>query len=200
MNQTEAKILESAEKVFQEKGFSGARMQEIADRAGVNKSMVHYYFRSKDKLFESIFKNTIDQFMPRALELLNSDAPLGERIADYITTIIDSTVHSPHLPLFILKEINRNPEAIVSDLLLERGIHIDAFIKDLRKQIKGKKSRPNFQMHAFVNIISLTLYPFIAKPLLITLFHLSEEEYSHFIEERKKEITALILKDLGLPK
>ena len=70
---TEQLILEAAKKVFFNKGFDGARMQEIADVAGINKALLHYYFRSKDKLFEAIFFDAFQQFIPRVVENMNAD-------------------------------------------------------------------------------------------------------------------------------
>ena len=77
---TEQIILKAARKVFTHKGFDGARMQEIADEAGINKALLHYYFRSKDKLFEAIFKEVITTFFPRIISVLTSDLSLFEKI------------------------------------------------------------------------------------------------------------------------
>lgn len=197
MNETEKIIVEAAKEIFQQKGFSGARMQEIADKAGVNKAMLHYYFRSKDRLFEAIFEDALDEFIPKAFELLNSDLPLKKRVEEFVTKIIDKNIENPMLSLFIVNEINRNPETIVSNILHKRKINLDKFFNDLDRQVSGKTKGSNFHIHVFVNMLSLTLYPFIGRPLINTFFNLSDKEYIQFIEQRKVEVSNLVLKNLG---
>ena len=77
---TEKTILEAAKKVFLDKGFDGARMQEIADEAGINKALLHYYFRSKDKLFDAIFEEAFKQFLPNISDIMVSDISIEEKV------------------------------------------------------------------------------------------------------------------------
>lgn len=197
MNGTEKIILKVATEVFQQKGFSNTKMQEIADKAGINRALVHYYFRNKEKLFETIFKNALKEFIPSVVELLNSDLPLKKRIIEFVTRNMDIFISNPALPLFIITEISRNPEAIASDILLEKKLNLDKFFNDLNKELKGKRRSPHFHIHAFVGMLSLTFYPFIGKSLINTFLKISDEKYIQFIEERKKEVIKMILKDLG---
>jgi AcrR family transcriptional regulator len=197
MSGTEQVILSAAREIFQEKGFTRTKMQEIADKAGINRALVHYYFRSKQKLFETIFKNALDEFIPQLVEVLNTDLPLKQRVTEFVTRTMDISLNNPSLPLFIVTEINRNPEAVVRDILLERNLDLDTFFHDLAEIGKGRERTPNFYIHAFVSMISLTLYPFIGKTLITSFLGISDKDYPRFIEERKDEVISMVLKNLG---
>src|SRR4029077_761858 len=101
---TEHRILEAARKVFQSKGMHGARMQDIADSAGINKALLHYYFRNKEQLFESIFKEALEKFLPVLRELVESDFPLGKKIKSFVDGYTDVLLENPFLPAFIIHE------------------------------------------------------------------------------------------------
>jgi len=111
---TEERILESAEDVFTNKGLSGARMQEIADKAKINKSLLHYYYRSKEKLFRAVFKKAFVKLAPKSILILTSDIPLFEKIEKFSSAYIDIIIKNPSIPLFVLRELNRNPEGTLS--------------------------------------------------------------------------------------
>src|SRR6476646_4078897 len=110
---TEEKILEAARKVFIRKGMTGARMQDIADRAGINKAMLHYYFRNKEKLFETIFTESFDHFFPRLAVIIESDTTIFSKIEMICVEYINQMQKMPYLPIFILHEVNRQPDAFL---------------------------------------------------------------------------------------
>jgi TetR/AcrR family transcriptional regulator len=107
---TEQLILGAAKKVFVRKGMAGARMQDIADEAGINKALLHYYFRSKEKLFEMIFMEAAAKLFPRINAIFNADQSLFEKIESFCEEYISIVMENPYLPLFVLYEINQNPE------------------------------------------------------------------------------------------
>ena len=106
---TEEKILNSAKKIFQQKGMDGARMQEIADEAGINKSLLHYYYRSKQLLFEAVFYRAFSLLVPQLTKVLNDDTELEEKIRNFTASHIGFILKHPYLPNFIFQELNRNP-------------------------------------------------------------------------------------------
>src|SRR5690606_40702738 len=112
MMSTEEKIFEAAFKVFQSKGFTGARMQEIADEAGINKAMLHYFFRSKEKLFEAVFMKAFGKLAPQINEIFNSDDDLFEKIRKFTASYITFVIEYPFLPQFIIQEMNNNPDFV----------------------------------------------------------------------------------------
>ena len=101
---SEEKILNAAQSVFIQKGMDGARMQEIADEAGINKALLHYYFRTKQKLFEAILKKVFSNILPNLMDMVHSDLPIEEKLGIFIENYIDLLMENPYLPNFILKE------------------------------------------------------------------------------------------------
>ena len=109
-SETEKQILDAAKQVFITKGLSGARMQEIADKAGINKAMLHYYFRNKDTLFKAVFVNTFGQAMHMINEIFTTEMQLFDKIRLFTDSYISFLIKNPHLPVFIISEIQRNPD------------------------------------------------------------------------------------------
>jgi len=193
---TEKIILDAAKKVFLIKGFDGARMQEIADEAKINKSLVHYYFRSKDKLFDAIFAEAFSQFIPKVAQTMASDKDIFEKITIFIDTYIEMFINNPHLPSFILHEINRNPNKIV-DLFIENRINPSQLIETFVEENNKGNIKPIDPLHLIINMISLCVFPFAAKPILKGfLFKNNEKMYEQFIGERKKEVTQFIIRSI----
>ncbi len=110
---TEYHILEAAKKVFQSKGMDGARMQEIADEAKINKAMLHYYYRSKQLLFEAVFINAFELLAPQLNAILNDDSSIEKKVRNFTSNYISFIIKHPYLPSFIIQELNRNPEFIL---------------------------------------------------------------------------------------
>jgi TetR/AcrR family transcriptional regulator len=113
-NNTENQILEAALKVFHKKGLAGARMQEIADEAGINKSMLHYYFKNKEQLFGQIFMQSFKRFIGGILPLLNEQNTWEEKIPVIIEHYANVMQNNPDLPLFVINELRQNPEGFIS--------------------------------------------------------------------------------------
>lgn len=190
---TEKQILEAAKIVFLKKGLDGARMQDIADEAGINKSLLHYYFRSKDNLFETIFKLLFEEFIPRMNETLNTDIPFSKKIEIFVENYIDMLVKNPYLPTFIFLEINRHPEKIVG-IMQKSGFNPESFVKLILKDINEGKIKTINPKHLIINILGMCLFPFIARPLIQPmLFFDNNLMFNEFIEERKKEIPKFIM-------
>ena len=110
---TEERILESAKKVFYNKGIDGARMQEIANEANINKAMLHYYFRNKEALFDAVFAEASQIIFPQVNELLNIEMPLFEKIRQFSDKYISLLSENPVIPVFVIKEMNNNPEKFI---------------------------------------------------------------------------------------
>ena len=193
---TKAIILDTARQVFVEKGFDGARMQEIADKAGINKALLHYYYRSKQKLFEAIFDESFQKIIPRILEFMVSSLPLADKIEGFVSSYIDLLIAYPHLPSFVLHELNRNPDRI-GDMLLKGGINPKLIINQLAERMTKENYAKIDPQQLIVNMLSLCIFPFVARPIIqIVLFDKDPEKYQEFISNRKKEVTRFILNAL----
>ena len=192
-NTTEERILESSRQIFQAKGLQGARMQEIADKAGINKAMLHYYYRSKELLFEAVFEEAANRIFPKIVEFLNTDYPLFEKIERFVDYYLTTLLENKYMPAFVLNELNQNPERLVK-LISEKGIFKqDKFIEQINNAIKDELIIPIDPRQLITNIISMSIFPFAGRPILMGLFKLDEESYYQFIECRKKEVPKFII-------
>lgn len=193
---TEQTILEAAKTVFVKKGMEGARMQEIADEAGINKALLHYYYRSKDKLFESVFKETFFKLLPNLVDLMKRDISLFEKIRLFVQNYIDIINENPLLPPFIIHELNRNPETVVAHIK-SSGVNPKYFVNQVQEEIEKGTIEPINPLHLIVNMLSMCIFPFVAKPILQdVIFNKDQHQYDIFIQERKKEVSDFIINSI----
>lgn len=191
--QTEEQILEAAKQIFQNRGFSGARMQEIADEADINKSMLHYYFRSKDKLFQEVFQYSIRQFFPEILKVLNADLAFVPKVEKLVETYYEMFKKHPHLPRFVIHEMNQHPDRF-RDFVKNMGFEIpEAFVNQIQSEIDSGTMQKIDPREFIINTIGLCVFPLIARPMIETIFEMNDEQYQLFLEQRKKELPKFIL-------
>ncbi len=190
---TEEKIFEAAFKVFQKKGFTGARMQEIADEAGINKAMLHYFFRNKEKLFEAVFMNAFGKLAPQINQIFNSDDVLFEKIEKFIHSYISFVIEYPFLPQFIIQEMNNNPEFVAKFLKDEKRPNPTKLLKQIEKEIELGSIKPIPPKQLVLDIFSMTAFPFAAQTLVKGIINISNEEFFRLMEERKKHIATQII-------
>lgn len=191
--ETEEQIFEAARKVFQRDGYYGARMQDIADEAGINKSMLHYYFRSKDKLFQQVYRKEMSKFMPVVLELLDSDQPLDQKIEDIIDAYYGHWKRNPKLIPFIIVEMNLNPERFRDFIKGKKHKFPTKFDKQINEAVEKGEIMPIAPEQLLVSIVGVTLFPFIGKTMISTLFDFDEDAYQQFMTERKEQLPTFIL-------
>jgi len=190
----EARILAAAKKVFTTRGMAGARMQDIADEAGINKAMLHYYFRDKEKLFEVVFLEEAQKFFPKINAIFNSDAPLFEKIQNFVNEYIDEMQENPYLPWFVMNEINRDPDKFLykiwgKDNLPKPG----KFLEQIEKEIKRGTIKRISPVHLFMNLLGMTIFPFVAKPMMIRNMQMNDAQFRQVMEQRRKEIPKFII-------
>ncbi|MEO8447914.1 MAG: TetR/AcrR family transcriptional regulator [bacterium] len=193
---TEQRILQSAKEIFHKKGLEGSRMQEIADNAGINKAMLHYYFRSKDKLFDAVFEDALKNFLPKVNELLNAELPLFKKIEHFVENYITILLENIYLPSFIIYEINQNPEKLTSLLKNKKGIHTEILTTQINDAIRKKLINPIDPMQLIINMIAMCIFPVIWKPIIMKIFGMSEKTFIEFIKLRKKEIPRFIINSI----
>lgn len=191
---SEERILEAARRVFMQKGMAGARMQEIADEAGINKALLHYYFRSKELLFDKIFAQAAGKLFPRITTILNSDMPLFEKIEIFIGSYIDVMSENPYLPLFVLNEVHRDPEGFYKRMSGELKFpRPDKFLLQIDQEVKLGNIKPVNPLQLLMNILSGTVFPFVAKPLFQMHIGVDECQFRQFISQRKTELPRFII-------
>ena len=167
---TEEKILEAAKTLFHRKGFDGARMQEIADEAGINKALLHYYFRSKEKLFDEVFKAAMGELFKKIFSVIGSPIPLEEKIRYIFIDYIGFMQKNPYIPTFIITELSRNPERI-KNLFTNSLINPADIFKQVGKSMEEGGVKGIDPRQFVMNIISLSVFPIIAKPILIHILN-----------------------------
>jgi len=185
---TEKIILDAARSIFSEKGLAGARMQEIADRANINKAMLHYYFRSKDKLFERVFKEAFREFWPEITKSILEATNVQDFLKRVISSYVDLFMDKPYLPIFILSEVNSNPDRIES-LIKDGGVRPQIIVEYLQNKMDQgliKKMNPK---ELLINVISLSIFPFAGRPLIERMVFNGDKEAIHsFLLARKHTI------------
>ena len=191
---TEQLILDAAKKVFVRKGMAGARMQDIADEAGINKALLHYYFRNKEKLFEMIFMEAAAKLFPRINAIFEAEQPLFEKIEDFCEQYISVIIENPYLPLFVLNEINRDPEYFLQKVWSGKTKPDPSkFLNQIEQEIKKGTIKRISPLHLLVNLISMAIFPFVSKPMLQKNLGLDELQFRTVMEQRKKEIPRFII-------
>jgi AcrR family transcriptional regulator len=191
---TEQQILEAARKIFIRKGMSGARMQDIADEAGINKALLHYYYRSKEKLFEMVFREAAQKILISIKDIAEDDMPLDKKIVSICDRYLSELAKSPFLPLFILHEINQDPKRVINFFKESRmEDHLQKLFRQIQNEADKGNIRPVNPPHLMINIISLCVFPFAASPLLKAAFSLDQWQLKMFMEERKKQVPEFIL-------
>ena len=179
---TEEKILEAASKVFTEKGFSGTRTRDIAEKAGINLALLNYYFRSKEKLFEQVMKIKVVLLFGKIFPILsNEKTSLEEKIDLASEKYFEILSKNPNLPLFVISEIQKKNSNITKIIPVNKIFENSVIIK----QIKEKRPEIN-PLHYLVNFLAMTIFPFVAKPVFNAFELTNEEEYHQFISERRK--------------
>ena len=194
---TEELILETARQIFMEKGMAATRMQEIADRAGINKALLHYYFRSKEKLFDEVIRNIFSELIPKIENSITDPADIHEGLSQAVEFYFDLLLQYPFLPQFIISEIYRDPGHLQKSLISKLGLA--QLAQNLINTI-SKHQREAFDPKQFiVSFISMIIFPFAAKPLLeMIMFDGDHEAYQKFLLERKKHLPDMIKKLLPL--
>lgn len=193
----EEKILDSAREVFKKKGMMGARMQEIADEAGINKALVHYYFRSKEKLFERVLQETLQEVLPALGKILNDDTPVFEKIERYVDAHISFLSKNEFLPAFVIHELNRDPKSL---LKLTKGLENKpnpmVFFQQIEEEINKGTIRRIRPEHLMANMLAMCVFPFLIQPMLVKGLGFDKKYFDLLIEERKKEVSQFIINSI----
>jgi AcrR family transcriptional regulator len=193
---TEEKIFNAARIVFQKKGFAGARMQEIADEAGINKAMLHYCFKNKQLLFEAVFMNAFGQLAPQINGIFNSEDSVFDKIKRFTHSYISFVILNPYLPQFVIQEMNNNPEFVMSFLKNENRPNPALLITQIEKEIADGIIKPINPKQLLMDIFSMTVFPFAAQMMMKGMIQISDTEFNQMMEERKTSIAEQIINSI----
>lgn len=200
---TERKILDAARTVFIRRGTAGARMQEIAEEAGVNQALLHYYFRTKERLAATVFREAAARLLPAVMGVFNSDAPLQAKIEQFVHVYIDTVRESPFLPGYVVSEMHHHPERLRA-MLDSAAVEPAPIVARLRSKLGSELSalakrgeiRPISPEQFLLNMIGLVMIPFVARPMLGFVLGLDERQFARLLDERRSMLPPMILNSL----
>ena len=182
---TEDKIKKAALKLFTRRGYAATRTRDISEEAGINLALLNYYFRSKEKLFELVMAELLQQFFKGILQIFNEErTTVEEKIRLFVESYSTLLMQQPDLPLFIFHELRLHPEKFASKVGL-RELFRSYFFRQLHQQMDRKKIHRMNPLHYVINMISLCVFPFIAAPLLKHLAGMDSAAYAALIDERR---------------
>jgi TetR/AcrR family transcriptional regulator len=193
--QTENLIKQKAKILFFQKGFLNATTQEIADEAGVNRALIHYYFRSREQLLDLLLHETLKEKKEKMRMVLTSGIPFREKIANFIDTIVDYGLTYPYLDNFIISETARSPEKVEVFCSMDRVKSSDLIREELEQEISNGKIAPITAEHFMINLSALCNYPLLAKAVLQTIHGMTDAAYRKFLLDRKQIIYRTIFNE-----
>lgn len=193
---TERRILGAAHEVFLRRGTAGARMQEIADEAGVNKALLHYYFRNKERLAQAVFEEAAVEMFGFVFQLLSSPAPLEEKVRAVVAAEVDFLMARPYLPGYILSELHHSPERITRIVATVGAPPLEVLRGQLEEGARAGVLRGIGVEEFVVNLVSLTVFPFAGRAMIEALLGMGEERFRAFLEARKRGVAEFILSAL----
>lgn len=197
---TETRILLAAENEFITKGFSGARTSSIAAAAGVTHAMLHYYFRTKEKLFERIISEKMGMLKDGLLPVvLKTDCTLEEYIYGIIDQHLTFIAHNPMLPGFLIRELNSGSAQATAILDVMRRFApmlMKGFGDKIHKAVEEGICRPVDIKMLVIDLVSLNIFPYIAAPLLNAALGNCMANAEEFLAAKKKENFEIIMSRL----
>ncbi len=194
--QTEEKIFRAATVVFEEKGFAAGRMQEIADKAGINKALLHYYFRTKEQLFLEVFQVLLKKMFEKIISIFTEEITFKEKIRRFLDEHIEFLVKNPKLPIFLLNEISHNPALSegLKETIKYSQFH-DLIWDKHAKELKGYGIKKNDMPQLLVTLVSMSVFPFAARDMLELMMpqlH-DNKKFNTFMQERKEFASGFIV-------
>ncbi|MNJ88728.1 HTH-type transcriptional regulator RutR [compost metagenome] len=183
---TEEKILNAAKEVFMKYGLYGARMQDIANTAGINKALLHYYFRSKEKLFDAVFDGALEKYFSQMTVIGDKSLPIKERLMQYVDNMFDFFTEYPQMSMFIIKEISINPEMFHEKVKLLKNQR-SLLVPTLEEAFANKELEPFDPILFMINLHSLCAYPFLASPLYKVIMKKHGYDWDSELKDKVKQ-------------
>jgi TetR/AcrR family transcriptional regulator len=193
--QTERLIKDTARDIFFQKGRLNATTQEIADEAGVNRALIHYYFRSREQLLEVVFQEAVAETRNKISEIFSSSETFKRKISQYLDVFIDRNIRYPYIQNFIVTEINHDSEKEKEYFHQKRENLTKTILPQMNEEIKKGTMAPIKMEHFMTNLMSMCSYPLVAKPIIQGMFGFDEKAYKSFLKERKAIIYQVLFNE-----
>ena len=196
--QTEKLILDTAKNIFFAEGRLQATTQDIADAAGVNRTLINYYFRSKNELLSKVLKTAVKELAGDSDAILSSALPFQQKTEKFINDFLDRLIRYPYLETFIsIQMIQERLKKAKSNKTFEKQPEaIKNYLKEIETEMKAGRIEGNSPAHFLINLFSLMIYPFLAKPVQMRLMNLDDNDYKKILGERKGIILKTIFPEI----
>lgn len=195
-NSTKARILKAAHTVFVRQGTHRANLKDIAEEADVNQALLHYYFSDKETLADTVFEKVASEFFPRIKAILSSERSIEEKVKTFVPKYIELIEQNPYLPSYVVGELNQNPEEMkgrVREMGLVPFEGLDTLDEQLQERAEEGSMRPTSAEQFVVNLLSLCVFPFVARPLIEAVMGMDDEAFADFIDARKTTVPEFVL-------
>jgi|AntRauTorcE11897_2_1112592.scaffolds.fasta_scaffold10128_1 AcrR family transcriptional regulator len=193
-NPRQQEILEAALQEFTKEGISGARLQAVANNIGVTKAMIHYYFDTKDKLFEEVFKGASETLMTGLMDTLEESMPLFKKIEAFIDRAVDRFSDKPELTGFVVNELNRHPEMTEAIFLDVCKYDASIFDEQIKEAASDYEIAPVNSLQVTANMLSLCMFPYCGNGFLQSIFRMEDDQnYEAFLEKRREVIKDTVI-------
>ena len=188
--QTQELIKETAKNLFFVQGKFNATTQEIADEAGVNRTLINYYFRSRDNLIQIVFDEAERVDKEKSEIIMNSDLPFKQKISQFIESSLSASLKYPYLETYIVSQLNKGT-------CHQKDIE-EEDLKKLYNDIELEMDKGNIEkmspVQFIINMISLLVFPSAVRPLLMENLMINEDEFNKIISERREIIINMLFK------
>lgn len=188
----ENKIIDAARSVFIEKGYAETSMSEIAARVGINRPALHYYFRTKEKMFQAVFGSIVSSVVPKVFDALtHKEKSISQRVEGIIDAYYALFLENPQLPMFMLRELNRDSDLLINTIQqfnVMDTVH-NALASVQEEMNEGKLKKVSLQF-TFYNFYSLLIFPFLTKDISTKVFRNDDKAFRAMLVEWKQNIIA----------
>lgn len=175
-NNLEKKIIETAQQLFMKNGFAETNMSDIAAAAGINRPALHYYFRTKDKMYQAVFGNIILSLVPEIQDIILQDSPISERISKVIDAYFNTLSLNPCLPIFVVREIERDMSHLASTA---RELRLEYYFRKIANGLQNEMDAGKLKqvpLHfVFLTFYGLLIFPFLTRQLSLSLFSIKKK-------------------------
>ncbi|MCC3155346.1 TetR/AcrR family transcriptional regulator [Hymenobacter sp. BT770] len=183
---TEERIKEAARKVFLQKGYAATRVKDIAQEAGLNIALLNYYFRSKEKLFDLVMLEKLQQFAGELQRIMLAEATsLREKVELIAAFYVDLLLAQPELPVFIFSELKANPAKLAGIMGAQKVLLHSRFAQQLREELGARHSSTN-PLHLLMSLLGMAVFPFVARPVLQLAAEQDDAGFTALMQERKR--------------
>lgn len=193
----ENRILDAAKQVFVRKGYEATKMGDVAAEAGIGRTTLHYYYRTKEMLFDAIFDQLMGALLPNLGAIIDEDAPFLEKLPKIIDQYVRTLQLNPLFPIFVINELQRDPEHIYSSIL-KNPARVEPIYR-MRKQMEDEMERGVLKKmpvhYAATTLISLLVFPMLVRnPFTIVFMEGDAGRYEAFLKERIPFVTDIMIR------